>query len=266
MTRAPGARGRRVRWADLSLRSKGVVVVAIPVLALLATVGGFVVSTDRAERVERQTAQATLRRHVARNLLIALLDAESAVRGYLLTEREAFLDPYADAVAAATLTLERVERQLAADPAYDDAVRRIDRLGRERLAILLELRSVPSEARQLILLDRGQMVGRELRKELDAIVARENADLAEARAAAEDTRILTTVIIGACLLLGLFGGMVAMMAFSAGVVRRTQRLEENASRLARARRSSPFLPATTRSGGWAGPWRPPRPAWPGPGQ
>jgi signal transduction histidine kinase len=201
-----------MRWADLSLRSKGVVVVAIPVLALLATVGGFVVSTDRAERVERQTAQATLQRHVARNLLIALLDAESAVRGYLLTGREAFLDPYADAVAAATLNLERVERQLAADPAYDDAVGRVDRLGRERLAILLELRSVPSEARQLVLLNR--------------------ADLAEARAAAEDTRMLTTVIIAACLLLGLFGGMVAMMAFSAGVVRRTQRLEENAGRLA----------------------------------
>jgi signal transduction histidine kinase len=221
-----------MRWADLSLRSKGVVVVAIPVLALLATVGGFVISTDRAERVERQTAQATLRRHVARNLLIALLDAESAVRGYLLTEREAFLDPYADAVAAATLTLERVERQLAADRAYDDAVGRIDRLGRERLGILLELRSVPSESRQLVLLDRGQVVGQELRKELDAIVARENADLAEAQTAAEDTRMLTTVIIAACLLLGLFGGVVAMMAFSAGVVRRAQRLEENASRLA----------------------------------
>jgi signal transduction histidine kinase len=232
MTRAPGARGRRTRWADLSLRAKGVVVVAIPVVALVATVGGFMVAADRADRVERQAAEATKHRHVARNLVITVLEAESAVRGYLLTGREEFLDPYADAVAAATLNLERAKRLLGEHPDYEGAVRRIDRLAREELAILLEVRSAPSEARQLVLLSRGLLVRQDLREELDAIVARKNAELAEARAAAQDSRAMSTVIIAASLLLGLLGGVLAMGAFSSGVARRIRRLEENAARLA----------------------------------
>ncbi|HEX2025711.1 MAG TPA: ATP-binding protein [Actinomycetota bacterium] len=232
MTRAPGARGRRVRWADLSLRAKGVVVVAIPLAALLVTVTGFVVSAERTEDVERQTAEATHHRHVARNLVIAMVDAESAVRGYLLTGREAFLDPYAEAVASAALNLERLGRLFGSEPGYEDALRRIERLAEERLAILIELRSQPSAARRLVLLTRGLEVRQELREQLDAIVAQENADLADARAAADDARTMSLVIIAACFLLGLLGGVLAMGAFSSGVAGRVRRLEDNAGRLA----------------------------------
>jgi CHASE3 domain sensor protein len=86
MTDRDSPQRRRPRWADLSLRAKGIVVVAMPVLATLIAVGAFSLSTERARRVEEQVARSSHERFVARSLLIALLDAEAAVRGHLLTD------------------------------------------------------------------------------------------------------------------------------------------------------------------------------------
>jgi PAS domain S-box-containing protein len=229
--RHPG-RGRLPRWADLSLRAKGVVVVAMPVLAMVVAVGAFSLSAKQARRVEDQASDANRERFVAHSLLIAELDAETAVRGYLLTGREAFLDPYAEAVAATSLELERLKRLLPDEPEQEVSLRRIERLGDESLAILIELRSVPSESRQLVLLSRGLEVREQLRAELDAVVARENAELSEARTAAADAARLSTWVIAISLPLGLLGGLVGMMAFSSGVIRRVRRLQANTERLA----------------------------------
>lgn len=226
------SRGRLPRWADLSLRSKGVVVVAMPVLAMVVAVGAFSLSTQQARRVEDQASNANRERFVAHSLLIAELDAETAVRGYLLTGREVFLDPYAEAVAAASLELERLKWLLADESKQEDSLRRIERLGDESLAILIELRSVPSESRQLVLLSRGLDVRSQLRDELDAVVAQENAELTEVRKAAADAERLSTWVIAVSLPLGLLGGLVGMMAFSSGVIRRVRRLQANTERLA----------------------------------
>jgi PAS domain S-box-containing protein len=229
--RLPGQR-RRPRWTDLSLRAKGVVVVAMPVLAMVVIVGVFSLSAQQARRVEEEAAAASRERFVAHSLLIAELDAETAVRGYLLTGREAFLDPYAEAVTAASLELERLKRLLADEPKQEDSLRKIERLGDESLAILIELRSVPSESRQLVLLSRGLDIRTQLRDELDAVVARENAELTETREAAADAERLSTWVIAVSLPMGLLAGLVGMMVFSSGVIRRVRRLQANTERLA----------------------------------
>jgi PAS domain S-box-containing protein len=204
----------------------------MPVLAMVVIVGAFSLSAQQARRVEEEAAAASRERFVAHSLLIAELDAETAVRGYLLTGREAFLDPYAEAVTAASLELERLKRLLADEPKQGDSVRKIDRLGDESLAILIELRSVPSESRQPVLLSRSLDVRRQLRDELDEVVARKNAELSEAQEAAADAERLSTWVIAVSLPLGLLGGLVGMMAFSSGVIRRVRRLEANTERLA----------------------------------
>jgi PAS domain S-box-containing protein len=204
----------------------------MPVLAMVVAVGAFSLSAKQARRVEDQASDANRERFVAHSLLIAELDAETAVRGYLLTGREAFLDPYAEAVAATSLELERLKRLLPDEPEQEVSLRRIERLGDESLAILIELRSVPSESRQLVLLSRGLEVREQLRAELDAVVARENAELSEARTAAADAARLSTWVIAISLPLGLLGGLVGMMAFSSGVIRRVRRLQANTERLA----------------------------------
>jgi CHASE3 domain sensor protein len=108
-------------------------------------------------------------------------------------------------VASATLQLQRLKDLLADQPKYEDSVQRIDRLADEELAILLELRSVPSEPRQLVLLSRGLIVWDDLREEIDAVVARENAELATARKAAADGERLSTAIIAVSVPLRLLG-------------------------------------------------------------
>lgn len=56
------------------------------------------------------------------SLLIQLMDAESAVRGYLLSGNRAHLEPYDKSLATANLTLEEIRRRLEPSPDNDAAL------------------------------------------------------------------------------------------------------------------------------------------------
>lgn len=93
-------------------------VIAFP-LAALAALAMFVIS-----EVSYQEATTSLdslgKRGVARvdinAVLKLLLDAESGERGYLLTSRSEYLDPYREAQASLQAALERVAARYAGDP------------------------------------------------------------------------------------------------------------------------------------------------------
>ncbi|HSH37754.1 MAG TPA: CHASE3 domain-containing protein, partial [Chthoniobacterales bacterium] len=86
-------------WDDLSLRRKGWIVIAAPVAAMLAAVTIFGLGKrigDAAEVPVRQALECQAR---AQLLLTLLVDSETAVRGYLLTGDDAFLQPKLRATA-----------------------------------------------------------------------------------------------------------------------------------------------------------------------
>ncbi len=66
---------------------------------------------QQAERVERLDS-----------LLIQLMDAENAVRGYLLSGNRAHLEPYDKSLAGMDERLEEIRRDFATNPANDDAL------------------------------------------------------------------------------------------------------------------------------------------------
>jgi signal transduction histidine kinase len=76
--------------------------------ASLSALGGL---RHQAERVERLDS-----------LLIQLMDAENAVRGYLLSGNRAHLEPYEASLATVNVTLEEIRRDLGQNRENDDAL------------------------------------------------------------------------------------------------------------------------------------------------
>ncbi len=121
---APGRPGRlRQWWLDRSVRAKGMIVVAVPLIALVGISSASLVLHNQ-ERQERQVAHAaTALSNSTKQVLADAVNAETGVRGYVATGDPLFLQPY-------NLTLtrfgdnrlpdstgEQVLGQLAAEPA-----------------------------------------------------------------------------------------------------------------------------------------------------
>jgi signal transduction histidine kinase len=89
----------RFSLARLSVARKGLILVAVPLLFHLL----FVITVAEVEREHREQRAGSLRsRHTiaaAYKLLGLMVDAETGMRGYVLTRNEIFLDPYRAAVA-----------------------------------------------------------------------------------------------------------------------------------------------------------------------
>jgi hypothetical protein len=83
---------RRKLRPDLSVRWRGALIISIPVICLFASI--FAIAELRSKTLaaieQEQQSQQTLLE--ADRLLIALIDAETGVRGYALTRRPEFLN------------------------------------------------------------------------------------------------------------------------------------------------------------------------------
>ena len=96
---------RGQRWADLSLRTKVLILLSLPLVALLACViSGILLvgQTNELVSTTRQTTQAITEMNAKLQLLT---DAETGVRGFAATGAPTFLQAYLQALAAAPSAL-----------------------------------------------------------------------------------------------------------------------------------------------------------------
>ena len=99
--RADRAHGLRRWWLDRSLRSKGLIVIAIPLVALFATTSASLV-LQHSESQDRTVGLNARNLTTAANLVLAdMVNAETGIRGYAAVRDPLFLAPY-------NLTLTRI--------------------------------------------------------------------------------------------------------------------------------------------------------------
>jgi diguanylate cyclase (GGDEF)-like protein/PAS domain S-box-containing protein len=225
-------RPRRLRWSNLSLRAKGFVVVAIPVGGLLLAQSALLLAQGASTRADEAAREAAEARTAVRSVLIAVLDAETSVRGYLLTGDRSHLYGYRQAVVALPQHLGRL-RRLASRQREKQAVERIERLVAQRLEVADLLRRAPRAEDRRALLQQGQTIMRYLRAELTAFQEGEEEELSLHTANADRYRSTATAVAGSGVILGFLGGALGTAFFTSGVTTRVRRLEDNAERLAR---------------------------------
>jgi PAS domain S-box-containing protein len=230
-------------WLDRSVRAKGLIVIAVPLIAFVGAMSANLVLQHHQHQA-RDVAQATTNLTFAADLLLAdAVNAETGIRGYAATGDSAFLAPYN--LALSRLAAERESLRAAAATEGDSGQQRVVNAttGRE-FAELAQLRSaisggVPAADLRTELLH-GKTTMNLLRAQVGSLTAGPAALLAPQLAAISSLETTTDVLDIAALLLGLFCGLLGGALFTSGVSRRVVVAAANADRLGKG---EPLQPA-----------------------
>lgn len=224
-------------WARLALGAKMLLVAGLPLLVAAVAVP-VLYSTQRSAGRVGDTVEHVYRarQHLAA-VLQDLVDAETGVRGYLLTGEAAFLEPYRVGLDRLPEDLAKVRREIAVETGVlaerqDHLVDLVD----ERVQLIERTRTfaerTPAGTIPFRLLARGRRVMEDIRGTLDELDASQGQVLAARRAelaSAEHMAFVVSVVV----LLSLLGAVLASLLFARSLVRKVKLIESNARHLER---------------------------------
>jgi len=240
------ARGLRHWWLDLSLRAKGLIVVAVPLIALMGIISANLVLQQSESNERNISTNARNLADAANQVLTAAVNAETSMRGYALSRDPVFLAPY-------TLTLTQIgaERTALRRAAVAAGVGRqqqtVDATTGQELAELAQLRSAisdgPSAQNLLPALLNGKTTMDLLRRQVADLAAGPTAlvTVQHDKLTTLQTRIEVLDIAG--LVLALLAGLAGVALFSSGIASRVSVNAENARRLGEGLPLEPIIPA-----------------------
>jgi PAS domain S-box-containing protein len=227
-------------WANLPLRWKGLVVVLIPVTALLCGFASIYATSQSENEAEYWVNRTSTVRYYTSAMLNAVVDAESAVRGFIISRDPRFLEVYETSQQAFPRTVGGLAKLVSDNPqqtARLDEIRKAAGARLELLARLVDLSQVRNDPESF---DREQKLTREGKALMDnlrptAVAMDEEEQRLEAlrREQLREARDLSTKMLAASVIVGVLGGMAAMLLFSRGIARRVQIIQKNAERLAK---------------------------------
>ncbi|HEY8597016.1 MAG TPA: diguanylate cyclase [Thermomicrobiales bacterium] len=220
-------------WADRSLRNKGLIVIAIPLLMLLIIMPSFIITQRYLWSAQMRIAHTLRVGHEISHVLALQLDAETGVRGYLLTKNTIFLQPYTTARAQLPTATQNLTTLVQDNPQQEERAQQAATLVASEMALLDTLQSAAARGEEpapaQLITSKSQM---DSLREVLAAMTREEERLLQVRTQ-EVQRLATRGqwIEGVAVLLALVGGLLATLLFTGGVVRRIQRLGGIAQRL-----------------------------------
>jgi signal transduction histidine kinase/ActR/RegA family two-component response regulator len=238
-------------WLNRSVRAKGIIVVAVPLISLISITSASLVLQAN-ERQERSAGRAASNvSSAAQQVMNDALNAETGLRGYAATGDPLFLQPY-------NRTLTRVGtdratlRQAAVAEGDSRQEQAVDAAMTRELAALAQLRSAISAGASATALKPALVDGKQA---MDAL-RRQMANLARGPAAvvvarrADISRMESTIIAVsvANLALGVLAGVLGIALFTSGIARRLGTAVANAGRLGEGEPIKPGLRARDELG------------------
>ncbi len=242
------------RWADLPLRMKGLVVVALPVTALALCAVILLLLQQQTREAERWVQHTYEVRAELQRTVQQLTDAESAVRAYALSDEARFLAPYRLSGEQVPASLARLGQLTADNPAQVARLRRVDTLLAQEQTDFAAVEAATDARRggttvdYAALLDRSAADMDPLRRELVAMRDEEDRLLVLRQERAQRVQQWSMAALMASGALGLVGGLLASYLFAAGIGGRVGQLAANAERLAHRMPLLPLLPASDEIG------------------
>jgi PAS domain S-box-containing protein len=124
---------------DLSVRWRGASIVSIPIVCLFSSIFAIAVlhaQTILARQQEQQSQQTLIE---TERLMRTLVDAETGVRGYVVTKRLEFLEPYAKAKSLVPGLLEALRTKAQTNPAQRQHFHEIPALAQQQFTLLEQI-------------------------------------------------------------------------------------------------------------------------------
>lgn len=226
---------RALHWRDWPLGVKSLAAVSVPMALLL-----FALMFSYRMQQEINKADADLRHALSiqtdiQTLHLLIAEAATGVRGFLLTNREDFLEPYRKTQQTLPMALAQLRAKVR-DDQVDEHLKSVHSLWQLKQASLEKLRitggSMSAPELRAHLVESKQLLD-QLRREIQAMYARETALVSAYSMAASDAFTRSLWVDAIISVLVLLSGLAAFMLLFNGVVRRVQRLATNAERLSR---------------------------------
>ncbi len=223
-------------WTDRSLRTKMLVAIAVPVLAISAAVVALAYSGAQESSAADEVARTIEVQALVGDMLADLYGVETSVRGYLISGLPEWLGAYHTDILAIP-KVQDVLRRLVKDPAQVARVEALRPLIARRLELFRQLRAVaPRSASNgdaiLGIMSQGNALTNDLRARLDTISTEQRLLTDRNRATFQNLRAQTQLIAAGTIVVAVGGGIIALLLLSSGVVARLRRIEANARRLA----------------------------------
>ena len=227
-------RGLRQWWLDRSLRAKGLIVVAVPLIALMGITSANLLLQQNESSERNVSTNARNLASAASQLVADTVNAETGIRGYAATRSPLFLGRH-------NLTLTRIgadRRSLREAAIVEGAVRQqqaVDATTGKVVFQLAQLRSAVSHRTSF----RNLRPALEKQRKTMGLLRRQAASLADAptaQVAIAHNKITalqtqTELLDVAGLALGLLAGLAGVALFATGIARRVGLNAENARRL-----------------------------------
>jgi PAS domain S-box-containing protein len=223
----------RTRWWRVSLRAKGVAVLAVPMAALFAAL----FSIYWVEGDVRDADQTAVRTYTLRAELVvlrsALLDAHTALSGYLATGEKRFLTVYDASRRAIDRTLSNTAAQVSGNAADSRALDAIQHLTADEAQILDQLRDQGAQgAATEALKDRESTAMGDLQASVARLSESQERLFAQARNEREQARARLYRAVAVCGIIGPLGALFIYLLLAGRLVGRLHAVGENARRLA----------------------------------
>jgi PAS domain S-box-containing protein len=219
------------RWLRISLRARGVAVMAVPMAALFTVFFAVYWVEVDARQADDSLQQAYDARAELQQLDRLLSDAGEGVRGYLATRQQDFLEPYQTARRSIEPSLESLMMLVQAEDA--SALTQTQQAARQQMRILGDLAAQPAVTSSMAaLLETSRKVNREFHARLGQLELAEEQRGARARSDKELLRNGLFRTIVACGFFGPLGALIMHLLVSGRLTRRIRALERNARKLA----------------------------------
>ncbi|NJN90663.1 MAG: histidine kinase, partial [Leptolyngbyaceae cyanobacterium SL_5_14] len=137
------------RWTSLPVRQRGTLIIAIPMVCLFTSLASFAWLKSSLVEDEAWVQHTQSVRLETNRLLTALVDAETGVRGYGLTRRVAFVEPYTDAREVIPETLAELQQLVQDNPEQTQRLLGIQELVEQTLSLLDQKLTLQQELQEI---------------------------------------------------------------------------------------------------------------------
>lgn len=224
-------------WKRLPIRAQGGITVFIPIVAVLVSfcfaIYGNLSRTARQEDIQRKFQ--AVRQYG--DLLTLMVDAETGERGYILTQRDEYLEPYRTAVDEIPKTIAQLKETVEAEPGEKPRLERIEGLSKiqelvnRQLANLKKSQTFTTNGKSRdelnLQLQNGKSTMDKIRVAINTMQNREETLLSERIEEINSIRNRDYIFIFIALLVGVVVRIVSFYLFDRGIVGRIQKLTEH---------------------------------------
>lgn len=220
-------------WQDLSLTTKGIVLNALPLTVLLASLALIFESEQQAALLERRVQNALQIQQDIQTLQTLLLEASTGVRDFLLTGNRQFLTGYESAKQSMPHLLQSLEHNLD-DASQHHLLEVIHPLVAQNLDDLAVMASHRAQEADEALIAKFSSQGNalnQLRSHLSQMGARESAIVEQDKKEVIFERKRNLRITLMAVIAGVAGSLIGVWLFSQTIVARVRTIRDSATHL-----------------------------------